>query len=288
MQSYRFTFLVLLALFAFANQSDAQQLSREGETRKSIHDFLFDDFAKQRKTVYRGEGRDRGLKELTVLTETKQIRHGDEIVVPRGAEKIAVLFRHLGFHGNHLDRISELRISPFMPDKAPPRSVQVKDFYRVQMPSLPLTDEPFAQMKIQFLMKSPDDVCQIDDLVFVAQKAIPPKFDDIPFRDLGSELPRERVEVRVDTDHALVVGGTSDLQRERWFRTHTTPGLVHSSFEKWAAERGFLPARGFLKFNPALTKGWGANPETLKETRRQTWCRGPHFFRSIRCRRTTS
>jgi len=134
-----------------------------------------------------------------------------------------------------------------LPDKAPPRSAQVKNFYRVQMPSLPLTDKPFERMKIRFLMKG-DIACRIDDPVFYAQKQIPPAFDDIPYRDLGSEFPRERVEILIDTEHELSIGGTSELQRDKWFRMHETPGVVHESFENWAAEKGFLPGRGAFKF----------------------------------------
>jgi hypothetical protein len=51
----------------------------------------------------------------------------------------------------HLDRIAEVRVFPFSPDKAPPRSKQANDFYRVQMPSLPLTDTPFERMRIRCL-----------------------------------------------------------------------------------------------------------------------------------------
>ena len=47
------------------------------------------------------------------------------------------------------------------------------------MPSLPLSDKPFEQMKIKFLMKEEGGVCRIDGLVFIAQKAIPPEFDTI-------------------------------------------------------------------------------------------------------------
>ncbi len=129
---------------------------------------------------------------------------------------------------------------------------------------MPLTDEPPKPMKIRFLMKEKDAVCRIDDLVFFAQHAISPQFDTIPYRDLGSEFPREPVEIRVDTEHELAIGGTAELERERWFRLHETPGVVDESFEKWAAERGFLPGRGAFKFNPALTRGWGKG-ETLKQ-----------------------
>lgn len=257
-----FVFTVVLPL---AQAAKPPVLSSEGQRAKATHDYLFDTFAEGRKTVYRGNGRDRGLKEVTVLTESREIRDGDELLLPVGAERIAVLFRHFGFHGDNLDRIKEVHVYPFSPDKAPPRSVQVKDFYRVQMPSLPVSDKPFDRMKIRFLMKG-EGSCRIDDLVFYAQRQIPPAFDDIPYRDLGSEFPREHVEIRIDTEHELSIGGTSELQRDKWFRMHETPGVVHESFEKWAAEKGFLPGRGAFKFNPALTRGWGRG-ETLKERR---------------------
>ncbi|MEM7601768.1 MAG: beta-agarase, partial [Verrucomicrobiota bacterium] len=256
---------MLMGNTAMAADFDRLPLSEEGRERKELHDSLFDSFADGRKTVYRGEGSHRGLKELTVFTETHKIRHGTEIALPTGAERIATFFRHFGFHGENLDRIAEVRVFPFSPDKAPPRSMQVTDFYRVQMPTIPPSDQEPAPMKIRFLMKDAKASSRIDDLVFYAQNAIPPEFDRIPFVDLGSQHPREAVIVEVDIENELVVGGTADLQRERWFRYHETPGSTHESFQRWALERGFLPARGFLKFHPALTKGWGKDPETLKE-----------------------
>jgi hypothetical protein len=280
-----YVLFICVVMLVPAVQSPAQQsvlssqLSQEGQEQKAVHDYLFETFLEGRETVYTGNGRDRGLKELTILNETREIRHGDELVLPVGTERIAALFRHFGFHGADLYQISEVRVFPFSPDKAPPRSVQVEDFYRVQMPSIPLTDEPLEQMKIRFLMKEEDAVCRIDDLVFFAQKAIPPEFDDIPYRDLGSEFPRERVEVRIDTDHELSIGGTSELQRDRWFRMHETPGTVHESFENWATERGFLTGRGALKFNPALTHGWGGM-DTLKEREDQPGVADLTFFDS--------
>ncbi|QDT02193.1 Beta-porphyranase A precursor [Rubripirellula lacrimiformis] len=243
----------------------AQELSREGQRRKAVHDYLFDTFAEGRKTEYVGQGHDRGLKSLNVLEQVSEIGDGDELLLPAGAEQIAGLFRHFGFHGEGLDRIKEVRVFPFSPDKAPPRSVQVKDFYRVQMPSLPLTDKPFERMKIRFVMKDAQSVCRIDDLVFYAQKQIPPDFDTIPYRDLGSEFPREQVVIDVDTQHELSISGTTDLQRTKWFRIHETPGVVHESFEKWANDRNFGPGRGAFKFNPALTRGWKKGAKTLQE-----------------------
>lgn len=281
--------IVILGIATAMMGQDSFNLSEEGLQQQAVHDFLFDEFLGERKTVYRGEGPEHGLKELTIFEESLEIRDESEITLPVGAERIAVLFRHFGFHGAGLDRIREVRVIPFSPDKAPPRSVQVEDFYRLQMPSLPISDKPFERMKIRFLMKQPDAVCRIDDLVFIAQKAIPPKFDSIPYRDLGAEFPRERVEVHVDTVHELSIGGSSELQRERWFRMHETPGVVDESFENWAAERGFLPGRGALKFNPALTRDWGQG-ETLQEREDRAGAADLSFFArydaGLRLRRT--
>ncbi|MDF1850512.1 MAG: DUF4038 domain-containing protein [Verrucomicrobiales bacterium] len=244
---------------------DSLSLSKEGEIKVDMHDFLFDSFIENRKTKFVGERQARGLKEVVVFAETREIKHGTEIDLPAGSERVATFFRHFGFHGENLDLIEEVHVFPFSPDKAPPRSLQVTDFYRVQMPTIPESDEKPAPMKIRFLMKDESATCRIDDLVFYAQVPISPNFDRIPYVDLGSDQPREPVVIDIDTEHELSIGGSSDLQRDRWFRYHETPGSTHASFQRWAYEKGFLPARGFLKFNPALTKGWGPNPETLKE-----------------------
>ncbi|MEM9480595.1 MAG: beta-agarase [Verrucomicrobiota bacterium] len=255
---------ILLPIMLLLNSAvGALELSEEGKKEKAKHDYLFETFAKDRETKYTGEGRDRGLKEMVVLKETREIRHNDELLLPEGAERIAGFFRHFAFHGENLDKIKEVRVYPFSPENSPPRSAQVKDFYRVQMPSIPLTDQPFDRMKIRFLMKD-DAVCRIDDLVFIAQKAIPPTFDTIPYVDLGSDQPRERVVIEIDTENELSIGGSTKLHRERWFNTHDTPGLVDESFQRWSHERGFSPGRGFLKFHPALTHSWGGK-EILKE-----------------------
>lgn len=240
-----------------ANQASAQALSEEGQEQQAIHDYLFDTFIDGRETKYVGAGRDYGLKEVTVLVESREISHGDELDLPAGTERVAGLFRHFAFHGQDLHLVKEVRVFPFSPDKSPPRSQQVEDFYRVQMPSIPLSDQSPERMRIRFLMKDPESKCTIDDLVFIAQKQIPPEFDTIPYRDLGSEFPRDRVVINIDTEHELSIGGTSDLQRNRWFRMHETPGVVDQSFERWALERNFLPGRGAFKFNPAITRTWG-------------------------------
>ncbi|HRX77500.1 MAG TPA: hypothetical protein P5307_00480, partial [Pirellulaceae bacterium] len=139
MKTYiRLSLLALSTVVLLTASSSAQTLSKEGQDQKAIHDYLFDTFAEGRKTAFEGTGRDRGLKEVTILSETRVIHHGDEVLLPEGAERVASLFRHFAFHGDHLHRIKEVHVFPFSPDKAPPRSQQVTDFYRVQMPSIPL------------------------------------------------------------------------------------------------------------------------------------------------------
>ncbi|MEM7698430.1 MAG: beta-agarase, partial [Verrucomicrobiota bacterium] len=260
-----FLLLCFSILMAYSDADESLPLSEEGLRKKAQHDFLFETFSEGRETLFLGEGSDRGLKEITILDQSRQIRHGDEVTLPAGSERVAFFFRHFGFRGADLDRIREVHVIPFSPDKSPPRSAQVEDFYRVQMPTIPNTGEPVAgPMKIRFLMKDETATCRIDDLRFFAQNPISPTFDRIPFVDLGSDQPRLTVAVDVDTEHELVIGGSADLQRERWFRMHIAPGSVDQTFEQWAHQRGFLPARAFLKFKPALTD---RNPpaESLQE-----------------------
>ena len=243
--------------FGILPQVAGQEMSDEGKQRKATHDYLFDDFIKERDASYRETGQGQGLKELTVLEKSQVIHDGQELLLPQGAEIIAVFFRHLAFRGSNLDRIEKIFVLPFSPDKEPPRSQQVQDFYRVQMPSVPLSKKPFNRMKVQFFLKDPNTSCTVDTVIFIAQSPIARTFDTIPYRDLGSEFPRERVSITIETDYELLIDGTSELDRSRWFRMHETPGSVHQSFEQWAADRNFLPGRGMLKFQPGLTTAWG-------------------------------
>lgn len=97
--------IALVAIVTSTPALTAQELSKEGQNQKAIHEFLFDTFLEGRKTVYQGNGRNRGLKELTILQETEEIHHGAELLLPEGTQRIAALFRHFGIHGANLDRI---------------------------------------------------------------------------------------------------------------------------------------------------------------------------------------
>ena len=155
---YRFLLLFLTCSVLFGNSSKVagQTLSEEGQQRKAAHSYLFQDFVKEREATYRETGQGQGLKELTFFEPSRIIHNGDELLLPQGAERIAVFFRHLAFRGSNLDQIEKVYVLPFSPDKAPPRSQQVEDFYRVQMPSVPLSEQPSDRMKIQFFLKDPE------------------------------------------------------------------------------------------------------------------------------------
>ena len=58
----------------------------------------------------------------------------------------------------------------------------------------------------------------------------------------------------------------SELQRDRWFRMHETPGVVDSSFERWAIRATTFCQVGVHSSSiPRLTRGWKKGAETLKE-----------------------
>jgi len=265
---YRFLLLFLTCSVLFGNSSKVagQTLSEEGQQRKAAHSYLFQDFVKEREATYRETGQGQGLKELTFFEPSRIIHNGDELLLPQGAERIAVFFRHLAFRGSNLDQIEKVYVLPFSPDKAPPRSQQVEDFYRVQMPSVPLSEQPSDRMKIQFFLKDPETSCTVNTVIFIAQSPIATTFDTIPYHDLGTGFPRVHVPLTIDTDNELLIEGTSQLDRSRWFRTHETPGSVNQSFEDWAAERNFFPGRGMLKFQPGLTTAWGNWPPLHERT----------------------
>ena len=188
-------FLTCSALLGNSSQVVGQTLSKEGQQRKTAHDYLFHNFVKERDVTYRETGQEQGLKELTVFEGPQDIHNGDELLLPLGTEDIAVFFRHLAFRGANLDRIEEIFVLPFSPDKAPPRSQQVQDFYRVQMPSVPLSEKPSDQMKIQFVLKDPDASCTIDILSFLLPKArsqqhsTQPPIVTLGLSSLGYEYP---------------------------------------------------------------------------------------------------
>ncbi|MEO1993051.1 MAG: hypothetical protein ABGW78_14020, partial [Pirellulales bacterium] len=96
---YRLVVLLFVIVVQPCSSVFSQSLSKEGQHQKAIHDFLFDAFVEGRDTKYVGSGQDRGLKEITILADGQEIGHGDEVVLPEGAGRVAGLFRHFAFHG---------------------------------------------------------------------------------------------------------------------------------------------------------------------------------------------
>lgn len=71
----------------------AQELTEEGQLRKSAHDFLFSEFATNRKCDYT---KDKSiLKEIVVSTQRVEANGELVIELPEGAQRIASMFRHL-------------------------------------------------------------------------------------------------------------------------------------------------------------------------------------------------
>lgn len=75
----------------------AQELTEEGQLRKSAHDFLFSEFATNRKCDYT---KDKSiLKEIVVSTQRVEANGELVIELPEGAQRIASMFRHLVLRG---------------------------------------------------------------------------------------------------------------------------------------------------------------------------------------------
>ena len=266
-----FTLAVFIAFMSLqltnlAKASD--DLSKEGLIRQSAHRYLMGAYLKGRKATFHGEGAGRILDEVLVESNEINVKHGDEITLPKGTQLVAGMFRYLAFRGRNLDKIEGIQVLPFAEDSHPHKSKQEADFYRVQMPSMPLPVANLPDMIIRFELP-PDETITISQTILNSHGRLSTTFDDIPYRNLGSEFPRDNVSVHVDLKNELSIDGIVDLQRHKWFRYYATPGGVHHSFERWANERNFLPGRQIFKLHPALVRGYSKNQAKLREIQGQ-------------------
>jgi agarase len=268
-------FLLIATHFALANfvlihctlphcKGAEIRLSEEGKIRLSAHQFLMNSFINDRMSTIKGDVDDGVLDQVVVSSDTQQVTDGSVITLPDGSQRVAGMFRYLAFRGTNLDKIRYITVLPFSPDSHPHKSTQQADFYRVQMPSMPVPKEDLPSLQIKFEIAEGDTVT-IDEVLFNSQGRLRTKFNDIPFRNLGEEHPRVPVPIAVATDHELAIDGNVDLQREKWFRYYAAPGSVHASFEQWAQERNFRPGRQIFKIQPALVKGYSPNTPKLTE-----------------------
>lgn len=269
-------FLTLLAVTIqpfVQSDAHAQELSREGQLRKSAHDFLFNEFAKDRKCDYSDDKKI--LKEIVV--STKPIEAIGELVIelPEGAQRIASMFRHLTLRGKNLDRVGSLTLEPYQSDSTMHHSIQKPDIYRVQMGSMPIPKTGDPKIVLRAKTKGP---VSITEVAFSSQGNLDTKFDDIPYRNLGDEHPVEKVDVQIDTTRELSIAGHIELERERFFRYYARPGMHHHSAQKWAHERGFLPGRQISKLQYSLVQGYSPNQPKLKESKTKKGFADLSFF----------
>ncbi|MEL6898494.1 MAG: beta-agarase, partial [Planctomycetota bacterium] len=157
-----------------------------------------------------------------------------------------------------------LRVLPFSPDGNAAISTRQPEVYRIQMPSMPLPKNGLERMRIRAEIREGETVT-VDSVALNSQGKLLSTFDEISYSTLGVNSPRKCIEARVLIDQEHSIGGTTDLQRSKFFRYYASPGGVHSTFQRWAAERNFLPGRQIFKLQPGLVVGYSRNQPKLKE-----------------------
>jgi len=236
-------------------KSTGQELTPEGQQRKSAHDFLFNTFAQNRKCDFT---KDKSiLKEIVVSTNRIEADGSLIIELPEGSQRIASMFRHLILRGENLDRVGGLSLHPYQANSRMHHSIQKPEVYRVQMGSMPIPEKEAPKIVLKAETTGPVVVTEV---AFSSQGKLRSKFDDIPYR-------RE-----------LSVAGHVDLEREKFFRYYARPGMHNHSQQKWAHERGFLPGRQILKMQYSLVKGYTPNQPTLTESTSQKGHADLSFF----------
>jgi len=274
--------LTFLALICMASDSaDAQRikLSPEGIERKAAHEFLFEEFAKTHQTVFKGRGQKRILDEIILLKKPIKVDGELRIELPEGSQRIASMFRYFLIRGENLDRIGGLKLLPYEPDGEMHVSTKQPGIYRVQMPSLPAPSSEMAPMVVE---GKSDGKAVITEVAFNSQGQLKTTFDDLPFRNLGAEYPREEVAVQIDLNHELSIEGHVDLERSKFFRYYALPGTPHPSLEQWAADRNFLPGRQINKLQYSLVRGYSRNQPKLTEDKSRPGHADLSFFEKYR------
>ena len=271
--------LIFSAFICMASDSaNAQRikLSPEGLERKAAHEFLFDEFAKSHQSVYKGKGNKRNLDEIILLKERIEIDGDLKIELPDGAQRVASMFRYFLIRGENLDRIGGLKLLPYSPKGHMHVSTKQAGIYRVQMPSLPM---PSADMKPMVVEGHSNGKAVITEVAFNSQGRLKTTFDDLPYRNLGAEYPREEVDVQIDLSHELSIEGHVDLERSKFFRFYALPGMPHPSLEQWAADHNFLPGRQINKLQYSLVRGHSRNQPKLTEDKSRPGHADLSFFK---------
>ncbi len=255
-----------ILLFGSDDAAPSSRLSPEGEARKAAHAYLFDEFSIGKQPKIKGEGVVRVLDEIVISTERGEVSGDVLLELPEGAQRVASMFRYLILRGEDLDNLQGLVMWPYAPDSNMAVSTQQPDIYRVKVPAMPIPSDAMPPIQIRSTCK-PGTTAIITEIALNSQGKLSTVFDDIPYRNLGAEFPRETVDIRVDLRNELSIGGHVDLQRNKFCRYYAAPGNLDASFERWAAQRDFLPGRQMLKLQPALVAGYSSKQPRLTETR---------------------
>ncbi len=228
-------------------------LSAEGEARRAAHEYLFGPFSAGKKLTFKGDAPARVLDEI-VISSQRQALSGDVLLtLPKGSARVAGMFRYVVLRGEGLDNLDGLVMLPYAPNSNLAISTQTPAIYRVKVAAMPIPSASMPPIQIRTKCR-PGTTATITEVAFNSQGKLSTTFDDIPYRNLGAEFARERVDLRIDLDHELSLDGHVDLEREKFCRYYAAPGNLDPSFEWWAAERNFLPGRQIMKFQPSLVE----------------------------------
>ncbi|MEM6472642.1 MAG: hypothetical protein AAF802_23985, partial [Planctomycetota bacterium] len=177
---------------------------------------------------------------------------------------VAGMFRYFVLRGEGLQHLEGIRLDPYSSGANLPISTQQESLFRVKVATMPAPSENMQPIVLR--TRCPDDKSVlIQSVALNSQAKLSATFDDIPYRNLGSEFPRERVVVHINPDIELSLEGHVGLERQKFCRYYAAPGNVDQSFETWAAERNFVPGRQIMKLQPALVVGYSKNQPKLAE-----------------------
>lgn len=256
----------------------ASQLSPEGELMRQAHSYLLNEFAAEHNAEFAGKPTDRfGRRLLRVkMNDTAFAVDGDtELALPEGTQRAAPFCRYFELHGTDLHQLGKIRLLPTAPDSDLPISTKTPTVYRVKVPALPAPRGTSPRYRLHVNGKA-----SITEIHMVPFNGLMEVFDDIPYRNLGHEYPPQKTKVKVDTTRELSIAGHIELDRSKWFRYYGKPGTLPKVLEDHAIERGFLPGRQMLKFEPAFVKGYDPKAPKLEEDPKRSGHADPEFFGS--------
>lgn len=274
-----FVAAIAVSILSVGGKVGAQvpKLSDEGKSRKAAHAFLFNEFSNGKQVSIKGNKPNQTLNEITVLTEKRTVSGEFTIELPKGSARVISLFRYIVIKGEGLDNLGGVTMVPYAPNSHLPISTQQPELYRVKVASMPIPSEDMRPIVLKIACK-PGKQAAITEVGFNSQNKLSTIFDDIPYRNLGAEFPRETVDVKIDLQRELSINGHVDLEREKYCRYYAAPGNLGTGFETWAADRNFSPGRQILKFQPALVVGYSKNQPLLKEMKSKKGAADLIFF----------